>query len=89
MYLYIKYSFYKYYRYSKKLDNLSLKSKYSFLCHFLNDFNKFNKIITKRKSTNEKSNEHDTASELYNEFLETCFDEYYYLSHVQRGTIES
>ena len=39
-------SFYKYYRDNKKIDNVSFKSKYSFLYEFLNDLNKFNKLKT-------------------------------------------
>ena len=35
-------SFYKYYRDSKKLNNLSFKSKYSFLAEFFKDLKKFN-----------------------------------------------
>ena len=27
---------------------------------------------------------HDTASEFYNELLETYYDEYYYLSHAKK-----
>ena len=51
-----KYSFYKYYRDSKKFDNLSFKSSYSFLYEFLNDLNEFNKRkiikeITKQKKS--------------------------------------
>ena len=36
-----KYSFNKYYCDSKKFDNLSFKSKYSFLAEFFNDLNKY------------------------------------------------
>ena len=35
-----KYRFYKYYRDSKKFNNLSYKSKYSFLAEFFNDLDK-------------------------------------------------
>ena len=44
-----KYSFYKYYRDSKKFDNLSFISKYSFLADFCNDLNKFNNLKTLKK----------------------------------------
>ena len=60
-----KYSFYKYYQASKKFDNLSFKSKYSFLAEFFNDLNKFNKLKTKRKNTKEKMNVHDTQLQNY------------------------
>ena len=43
---YSKYSFYKCYRDSKKLNNLSLKSKFPFLVEFFNDLNKFKKLKT-------------------------------------------
>ena len=45
--------------------------------------NKFKKLKTLKQETEKKkkTNVHDTASQLYNEFLETYFDEYYYLSH--------
>ena len=84
-----KYSFYKYYQDSKKFDNLSFKSKYSFLAEFFNDLNKFNKLKTRRKNTKEKTNVYDTASELYNDLLETYFDEYYYLLEAERNKMES
>ena len=38
------YIFYKYYRDGKKVDNLSLGSKHSFLANFFEDLNKFNLI---------------------------------------------
>ena len=38
----------KYYRVSKKFDNLSFKSEYSFQAEFFNDINKFNKLIMKQ-----------------------------------------
>ena len=59
-----KYSFYKYYRDNEKSDNLSFKSKYSFLYEFLNDLNKFNKLKTIKEITKKnKTNMHNTASE--------------------------
>ena len=43
-------SFDKYYCDSKKINNLSFKSKYSFLAKFFKDLNKFNKLkIQKEK----------------------------------------
>ena len=59
------YSFCKYYRNSKKLDNLTLESKYSFLVEFY-------------------TNVYNTASELYNDFLGSYFDEYYELWHAKK-----
>ena len=80
-----KYSFYKYYNDNKNFDNLSFKSKYSFLRNFLNDLNKFKKLKTiKQETKKKKTNVHNTASQLYNELLETHFHEYYYLSHAKR-----
>ena len=46
-----KYSFYKYYRDSKNIDNLSFKSKYSFLAEVFYDLNKFNKLETQKEKT--------------------------------------
>ena len=75
---------------AKKFDNLSFKSKCSFLYQFFKHLNEFNKLKThthtqkKQKQKTRKRNVHDAASELYNEFLETYFDEYYNLSVVKR-----
>ena len=49
-----KYSFYNYYRNSKIFNNLSLKSKYSFLVELFNDLNKFNKIKHEKKKKKRK-----------------------------------
>ena len=50
------YSFYKFYCDSKKLDNLSFKSKYSFQREFLKYLNKCEKLKTlKQKAGNKKS----------------------------------
>ena len=43
---------------------------YSFLISFFNDLDKFSKIKAQKE---EKTNEYDTASELYSDFLETFF----------------
>ena len=48
-------SFYKYYYHSKKIDSLSLKSKYSFLLEFSENLNKSEKIKTE-KEKNRKDN---------------------------------
>ena len=50
------YSFYKYYSDCKKNDNLSLKSRYSFLAEFFNALNKFNQLKTQRENTKKKKN---------------------------------
>ena len=42
-------SFYKYYCDSKKINNFSFKSKYSFLDKFCKDLNKFNKLKTQKE----------------------------------------
>ena len=65
-----KYSFYKYYRDSKKIENLSLESKYSFLAKHYNDLDKFSKLkLQKQKTRKKKTNIYDTSSELYNDLL--------------------
>ena len=38
----------------KKVDNLSFKSKYSYLVNFFNDFNKFSSIKTQKEKTEKK-----------------------------------
>ena len=47
-------SFYKYFHENKKFDNLSLKSKYSFLDKFFDDLNQFNKLNPQKESTKEE-----------------------------------
>ena len=65
-----KYSFYKYYRDSKKIENLSLESKYSFLAKHYNDLDKFSKLkLQKQKTRKKKTNIYDTSSELHNDLL--------------------
>ena len=51
-----KYDFYKYCRDSKIFDDLSFKSKYSFLFELFNDLDKFNKLITRKEKTKKKEN---------------------------------
>ena len=46
-------SFYKYYN-IKIFDNLSFKSKYSFLVDFFKDLDKFSRLKNKNKNTKEK-----------------------------------
>ena len=59
----------------KKFDNLSFKSKYSFLIEFFNDLEKFLKQNKKTRRA---------ASELYNELLKVYFDEYNDVSDAKR-----
>ena len=80
-------SFYKYCRDIKKFDNLSLKSKYSILAEFFNDFGKLTELKTQKEKKKEKTNVYDTVSELYNDLLEIYFDQYYDLSDVKRSKI--
>ena len=75
------YSFCKYYRNSKRFDNFSFKSKYSFLAKFSSYSNKFNKLKT-HTWKNTKS-VYDAASELCNEVLGIYFDEYYDVSEAE------
>ena len=51
-----KHSFYKYYHDSKKIDKLSLKSKYSFLLEFSKHLNKFKKVKIQKRRTEKKKN---------------------------------
>ena len=86
-----KYSLHKYYRGEEKVLKLSLESKHSFLAEFIEDFDKFSKLKTKRKNkkdVNDKKNVNDTSSGLYNNLLETYFDEYYDLSDAKRSKID-
>ena len=63
--------------------------KYSFLDEFFKGLNKFNKLKTqKEKTKTKKINVCDAASELYNEMLEACFDEYNELSDAKRENIK-
>ena len=81
----IKHSFYKFYRDSKKFDNLSFKSKYSFLHEFFKYLNEFKKLKTRKQESEKKNktNVHHTLSESFNELLEIYFDECCYLSHAK------
>ena len=82
------YRFYKYYHDSNKFDELSFKSKYSFLAELFNDLNKFNKLKTQKEKKKKKGNVYDTVSQFYNELLGTYFDEYYDLSDTEGKKIE-
>ena len=47
---------------------------YSFLIRFFNDLDKSNKLMPQKEETKEKkTNVYNTASELYNDFLEIFF----------------
>ena len=47
---------------------------YSFLIRFFNDLDKSNKLMPQKEETKEKkTNVYNTASELYNDFLENFF----------------
>ena len=59
---------------SKKFDRFSLKPKYSFLANIFNDLDKFTRVKTQK----EKRNVYDTASELYNDLVETYFKQKYF-----------
>ena len=68
------YSFLKHYCDIKNSDNFSFKSMYSFLIRFFNDLDKSNKLMPQKEETKEKkTNVYNTASELYNDFLEIFF----------------
>ena len=80
-------SFYKYHD-IKKFDNLSSRSKWSFL-FFFNDLNKSNKLkIQKEQAKEKKTNLYDTISELCNNLLETSCDEYHNLWNAKRSKID-
>ena len=60
-----------------------------FLHEFLKDLNKFKKLKTLKQEREKKQIKvHDTSSELYNELLETYYDEYHYLSHAERKKMD-
>ena len=50
----VNHSFYKYYRDKKIFDNLSLKSKHSFLNEFLDNLDKLNNLNPEKESREEK-----------------------------------
>ena len=65
-----KYSFYKYYRDSKKFDNLSFKSKQSFLHEFLKDLNKLKKLkAIKQETEKQKKTKNKCASYSFRSIL--------------------
>ena len=74
-----------------KFDNLSLKSKYSFLVEFFNDLNKFKKLNKKfkkkKKTEKKKTNVLIISSKLYNNFLEIYYDEYNDLSDPKKRNL--
>ena len=51
----------------KRINNLSLKWKYSFLIDFVKVLNKFDKLKTQKEKQKKTKNVYDTASEVYND----------------------
>ena len=81
-------SFYKCYRDRKKFDNISFKSKHSFLNEFFDESDELNNLSQQNESTKErKINMHDKASELYIEFLEIYYYKYYELSGHKKNRV--
>ena len=81
-------SFYKCYRDRKKFDNISFKSKHSFLNEFFDELDELNNLSQQNESTKErKINMHDKASELYIEFLEIYYYKYYELSGHKKNRV--
>ena len=73
------------YRNIKKFNNLSSKSKHSFLANLFDDLDKFNKLKPQNKETKEKENKCvDKAFDLYSDLVEMYFDEYYEVSHKKK-----
>ena len=65
----------------KKYDNLSFKSKHSFLNLFFGDLDKSNNLNPEKESTKQKKiNLYDKASKLYNYFQRIYYHTYYELS---------
>ena len=62
-------SFYKYCRDIKKFDNLSLKSKYSILAEFFNDFGK----LTELKTQKEKKKKKPMCMIQFQNYIMTCW----------------
>ena len=82
-------NFYKYYCDNKKIDSNSLKSQYSFLDEFLNDVDKFSDLKPRNENTkNKQSKMYDTASELYNKFIDKYFDENFDLEKEKKEELD-
>ena len=58
---------------------------YSFLSNFSNDLDKFSRLKPQQQK---KKNVYNTASELYNDLLETYFDVYYDLWDAKRSRMD-
>ena len=74
----------------KKIDKLSVKSKYSFIANFFNDLDKLNKPKTQKEKI-EKKREIciiHTASDLHNDLLGIYFDEYNELPDAKRNKMK-
>ena len=81
-----KFSFYEYY--SINFNSLSLKSKFKVLSSLYNELIKFYTLTPKeRKHKREKSDVFDNASQTYNEYLRTYFDQYMALSDVKKRKV--
>ena len=81
-------SFYKY-QDIKTFDNLSFKSKHSFLVNSLNYLDKFTKVTTQKEKTKEKAtNMYDAATDFCNDLLETYFDGYNGFSDAKRKKMD-
>ena len=65
----------------KMFESLSFKSKYSFPVNFFDDLDKFSDLKPQKEK---KTNVYNTTSELFNDLLEICFDEFCDLSDVKR-----
>ena len=70
----------------KMFESLSFKSKYSFPVNFFDDLDKFGDLKPQKEK---KTNVYNAASELFNDLLETCFDEFCDLSDAKRIKIDS
>ena len=71
-----------------EFDNISFKSKHSFLNEFFDELDELNNLSQQNESTKErKINMHDKASELYIEFLEIYYYKYYELSGHKKNRV--
>ena len=71
------------------IDSNSLKSQYSFSDEFLNDVDKFSDLKPRNKNTKKKQSKmYDTASELYNKFIDKYFDENFDLEKEKKEELD-
>ena len=69
----------------RTFDNLSFKSKYSYLLSFYDDLEKLVRMkTTKLDKINVKERVYNTVGELYNKRFENYYDEYNKLSDVKK-----